>query len=708
MLTRRCDDQVQSSVDTWAISREVAERHRRAIETVMSVGGPAWSVRDLSVEDEADSRAATFVAGCYDADEVLIGHRPWTARLATERSAPDRVRLDLRHGVLERRVEGADGSTLIERRFVSAADPTIGVQSIRRHPPGDRSDDRRSERDPAGSSPRHLRWTPVETAERIDHARCATAIAWCDAAVGTSTDGDGELTRIAAVASDVPDVETEAHRRVRLARDQGLEELERAHRRIWRRRWAGADTEFDGDRELERSVRFATYRLLELECAEPDVIPVEPARPDELALGARGLTGTAYRGHVFWDTDVFALPALSSIAPSTARRLLDYRWNRLDAAIARARAEGRPGARFPWESATTGDEVTPTEMVGLDGRRIEILTGELELHITADLAWAVWNHVNWSGDERYLATRGLRVLVESARYWASRVELDAGGAAHVRDVIGPDEYHVHVDDNTFTNVMVRHNLQVAAHVAGRFGAVEPPERSRWLELADALVDGFDRTTGCYEQFAGYFALDDVLAAGIAPPPMSADALVGTEVIRRIQVIKQPDVLMAYHLVPHLMRGASLEANIDHYHPRTAHGSSLSPAISAACLFRAGRAAEALRWLRLAADLDLADVTGTTPGGLHLATIGGVWQAVTHGVLGIRARESDLVVDPLVPDELGRVTHRFGYRRHVVTVEVDGDDGSIESSGPVTVTIGGEARTGRSLRIERTGGVWQWT
>ncbi len=705
VLSPTRDDQLESSVDAWAISRDVTGRDRRAIETLTSVGGPAWSVRDLSVEDEVDSRAAAFVAGCYDHADVLIGHRPWTIRLAAGRAGPERVRLDLRHGVLERTVEATDGSTLVEHRFVSAADPMIGVQRIRRLGPSGHEGEQVRDCDSTPPAARDLEWSRVETAVRIDDEWCSTAIVSCDAHVEARADGDHDHVRIAAVASGGPDVEAEARRRVLMARRRGIPELERAHRRVWRRRWAGADTEFDGDRELERSVRFATYRLLELEC--PDVPVDESNTPAELALGARGLTGTAYRGHVFWDTDVFALPALSSLAPATARRLLDYRWNRLGTAVARARAEGRPGARFPWESATTGLEVTPTEMIGLDGRPIEILTGKLELHITADIAWAIWNHVNWSGDERYLATRGLRLLVEAARYWTARVELDGDGSVHVRDVIGPDEYHVHVDDNTFTNVMIRHNLEIAARVAARFEAVDASERARWLDLADALVDGFDRATGRYEQFTGYFALDDVLATGIAPPPMSADALVGTDVIRRIQVIKQPDVLMAYHLVPHLMDGASLDANIDHYHPRTAHGSSLSPAIAAACLFRARRTEDAMRWLRLAADLDLCDVTGTTPGGLHLATIGGVWQAVTYGVLGIRARESDLLLDPVVPDELGRVSHRFGYRRRVVTVEVDGDHATIESSGPVTITVAGEARTGRSLRIERVGGVWQW-
>ena len=292
-------------------------------------------------------------------------------------------------------------------------------------------------------------------------------------------EGD-HLERVATYVSGpeaMPDTE-EALRRLDGALDAGFEGLLAFHRRRWAERWDCADIRIEGDDELQRLVRFALFHLM---ASAPE--------SGEAVVGARGLTGPAYRGHVFWDADVFVLPFLAATNAPAARAMLEYRIRRLGAARQSAAEHGRAGARFPWESAGSGSDVTPSHAYDHFGRVVPIRTGELEEHIVADVAWAA------AMLHRLDRRPGLRAR---ARPGAPRRDgailgvarpVRPGRAAHIYGVIGPDEYHEPVDDNAFTNVMARWNLRRAAATAE--GVVPDEERRRWTELAAALVDGFD-------------------------------------------------------------------------------------------------------------------------------------------------------------------------------------------------------------------------
>jgi trehalose/maltose hydrolase-like predicted phosphorylase len=455
----------------------------------------------------------------------------------------------------------------------------------------------------------------------------------------------------------------------------GFDRLLAEHREEWARRWADAEVRIEGDPEAELAARFATFHLL---AAAPD--------EGEAAVGARGLTGRAYGGHVFWDADVFVLPALVAIRPAAARAMLEYRIRRLPAARAAAAAEGRRGARFPWESAADGTDVTPGHITGRHGEPIPVRTGEEQEHIVADVAWAAWLYATWTGDGAFLTGAGRRLLIETARYWASRIRCDEDGRGHIEHVMGPDEYHEVVDDNTYTNVMARWNLRRAAEL---LDAGEAAEATSWRELADAMVDGYHPQHGLYEQFAGYWDLEPLLAADVATPPFAADLLLGNARVAASQLIKQPDVIMLHHLVPDETVNSSLAADLAYYEPRTTHGSSLSPAIYAAQLARAGRPDDALELFRLAAHLDLDDITGTTAGGLHLATMGGIWQALAQGFLGLRVTETILEIDPSLPATWDALSLRFRVLGHPVGVRADHDHVTLACTEPLTVRIAGE-------------------
>jgi trehalose/maltose hydrolase-like predicted phosphorylase len=436
----------------------------------------------------------------------------------------------------------------------------------------------------------------------------------------------------------------------------------------------------EGDPDSELAARFALFHLL---AAAPD--------RGEAAVGARGLTGPAYGGHVFWDADVYVLPALAAMRPDAARAMLEYRIRRLPAARAHAREQGHRGARFPWESAHDGSDVTPRHYRGPRGQTIPIRTGQHEEHIVADVAWAACEYAAWTGDTAFLAGTGRDLVVDTARYWASRIRVDSNGNGHLYGLIGPDEYHEVVDDNAFTNIMARWNLRRAAQLVEQSGG-DATEAVEWRRLADGLVDGWDPTTSLYEQFAGYWDLEPLLVTGIAEPPVAADVLLGAQRVRGSQLIKQPDVLMLHHLIPDEVRPGSLATNLAFYDPRTAHGSSLSPAIHASLFARAGRPDRALDLFRVAARLDLDDLTGTTAGGLHLATMGGVWQALAYGFLGLRPHGNVLDIDPCLPTSWEALSLRLHFGGEPIGVRADHGAVAVSCRRPISVRIAAKDTT----------------
>jgi trehalose/maltose hydrolase-like predicted phosphorylase len=252
-------------------------------------------------------------------------------------------------------------------------------------------------------------------------------------------------------------------------------------------------------------------------------------------------------------------------------------------------------------------------------------------------------------------------------------------------VIGPDEYHEDVDDNAFTNVMARWNLRRGADLADELGLA--PEAADWRQIAAKLIDGWDAETRLYEQFADYWSLEPLLADEVAVPPFAADALLGGARVRRSQLIKQADVLMLHHLVPEEVEPGSLRPNLSFYDPRTTHGSSLSPATHAALLARCGEPDRALLPFRMAARLDLDDLSGTTAGGLHLATMGGLWQSLAYGFCGLRPGRDFLDIDPRLPSDWSALTLHLVFHGAPVRIRAEHDRVVVDCTAPLTVRIG---------------------
>ena len=317
------------------------------------------------------------------------------------------------------------------------------------------------------------------------------------------------------------------------------------------------------------------------------------AAPDagEAAVGARGLTGPGVpRSRVLGRRRLRA-PFLAAIRPAAARAMLEYRIRRLPAARAAAAAAGRRGARFPWESAATGRDVTPRSVRGRNGELVPIRTGAARrAHRRRRRVGGV--RLRRLDRRRRVPARApaATLIVETARYWAQPGRgIDGDGRGHLYGVIGPDEYHELVDDNAYTNVMARWNLRAPPTRGRPPWRRRPPRPRRWRRLGGTLVDGYDPATGVYEQFAGFFGLEPLLIADVAPPPgrrrPPARSASGSPARRSSS---RPTSSMLHHLVPDEVAPGSLGPNLAYYEPRTAHGSSLSPAIHAALLARAGQ------------------------------------------------------------------------------------------------------------------------
>ncbi|MDP2307768.1 MAG: glycoside hydrolase family 65 [Pseudomonadota bacterium] len=463
----------------------------------------------------------------------------------------------------------------------------------------------------------------------------------------------------------------------------GLDRAAYEHSLACRTRVDALTVTLEGDFPLQQALAFATHHL------------VAAANPEDehVSIGARALTGPVYMGHVFWDTELWLQPVYVLTWPRAARALSMYRWHTLPAARDRARQMGYRGALYAWESADTGADVTPPLVVLPDGLVSPVLSGAMEHHISADVAWAAWHYWTWTGDDTYLQQAGAEVILETARFWASRGAMGPDGRFHIRHVIGPDEYHEDVDDNAYTNGMAAWNLQRGAEVArvlakrwpGRWRALmteldlTPEEIATWEPLAAAMHIGFDPSTGLIEQFTGYFGLEDIDLRPHEPRTLPVDVLLGSPRVRGSQLIKQADVVLLLQLLGDRFPPDVHEANFRYYEPRTAHGSSLSPPIYALAAARLGDFATADRYLRQTAAIDLLD--GNAAGGIHIGALGGLWQAFVFGYGGLEIGADGPTLSPRLPPWLRRLSFRLTWRERRYRAEVDMAGGRLVPEGP---------------------------
>jgi kojibiose phosphorylase len=751
----------------WVLIEEgfnLAREHE--IESLFAVSNGYIGSRASLTEGSSMSAPATFIAGVFDIDPEraipeLAAAPDWMqfrgliggteSKVEGSTVLDHRRILDLRQGIWRRvrRFEDPSGRVTHIRgmRLVSLADRHLLVQTALITPENysDRMDFETAIVPPV-ARPGYLEMLEVsstpgyETGIAILDLRTRTGVRAAFAARSRLRPlGDGEhappikysrdrkerweaevrmgqtyrLERVVAVYTsrdtDRPAEAAAEHLREALA--DGVDAIIAAHIKAWEERWRWSDVEIEGDRDAQRAIRFACYHLIG--AANPD--------DERVSIGARALTGPSYKGHVFWDTEIYMLPFYTFTHPASARALLMYRYHTLPGAREKARNMGYSGAMYAWESADTGDETTPPFVIMPNGEVVPVLSGLQEHHITADVAYAVWQYWKATGDDEFFERAGAEIMLETARFWASRTEREDDGRYHIRRIVGPDEYHETVDDNAFTNVMAQWNLERGLEtarllterwperfkeLAGRL-SLSKGELREWETLAERMYTGFDPHTGLFEQHRGYFGLEYIDLAEHAERAFPMDVVLGRERTQRSQVVKQADVLMLVYLLWDRFSPAVREANFLYYEPRTSHGSSLSPSIHALLAARLSPGDEALRYFRQAAEIDLANNMGNAAGGVHAAAIGGLWQAVVSGFAGMRMEEEALAFDPHLPSAWRALRFRVQYRGQHLSIRVDGPgvEIAVEGTQPVKVRVGDTAPLtvlpGRTARWEQS-------
>ncbi|MGG6266743.1 glycoside hydrolase family 65 protein [Leptolyngbya sp. AN03gr2] len=452
----------------------------------------------------------------------------------------------------------------------------------------------------------------------------------------------------------------------RLVKVSSYATLFAAHITAWAITWKNADITIEGDPKAQISIRYNLFQLM----------IAAPRRDDRVSIPAKTLSGFAYRGHVFWDTEIFIVPLFALTQPTIAKNLLTYRYHTLSGARRKAKELGYEGALYSWESAATGDEVTPRWVPGAKGELIRIWCGDIEYHIAADVAYGVWQYWRITGDDEWMRDYGAEILLETAKFWASRVEWN-GERYEINDVIGPDENHEHVNNNAFTNAMAQWNLSSAIMLWDWLARSYPSTAVRLQQQLDLNVDRFSAWTAIaqnltisanpetklIEQCDGFFDLIDVNLADYEPRSKSMQALLGVEPTNQRQILKQPDVLMLLYLLRQQFDHETLQANWDYYTPRTDHvyGSSLGPAVHAILACDLNKADEAYEHFMRSALVDLEDVRGNAAEGIHAASAGGVWQAIIFGFAGIRITEFGLVACANLPAHWTRLKFRLCWQ-----------------------------------------------
>lgn len=449
------------------------------------------------------------------------------------------------------------------------------------------------------------------------------------------------------------------------------------HIKAWKRLWQKADILIEGTANLQQNLRFNIYHMLI--CAHAD--------NGFSSIGARTLSGEGYRGHIFWDTEIFLMPFYLFTFPEVAKNIILYRYRRLDKARGLAKKAGYSGAMFPWESADTGGEETPEWAKDLDGSIIKILTHKMEHHITSDIAYAVYKYYVATGEEGFMRDLGYEIMFASARFWASRVELDKKNKRYrIKGVIGPDEFHVNVNDNAYTNMMAKWNLFTANKLYHNVKKAFPSvyqglqkklslthkEVKEWKKIASLLSVNINKDK-VIEQFDGYFRLKKIQLNDFDENGMPVlSRKIKTKLMDKTQFVKQPDALMLFHLLRDVYSFNTKKVNYDFYIKRILHKSSLSPSVTSIIACECRDMFRAYNLFNAALRTDISDLFGNTKEGIHGANLGGTWQAVVFGFAGVSVSKEKLCINPRMPNTWRKMVFSLLWRGNTVKLGITND------------------------------------
>ncbi len=469
----------------------------------------------------------------------------------------------------------------------------------------------------------------------------------------------------------------------RMVRD-GFDSLVTKQRDHLDRFWDRADIRVESPEtpRIQQAVRWNLFQLAQASW-----------RTEGAGIPAKGLTGQGYEGHYFWDTEIYVLPFLSYTQPRIARNLLRFRHSMLDHARERARDVSQRGALFPWRTIN-GKEASAN-----------VQSGTAQYHINADIAYAISRYSNVRGDVGLLGEIGAEILVETARLWEDLGFYGDDGKFHIHSVTGPDEYTTVVNDNTYTNLMARLNLNFAAATVRRLReerpgdytalvhqvALQRDEVDSWERAAAAMYVPFDEERGIHLQDDTFLEREVWDIASTPPETFPLMLHYHPLVIYRMQVLKQADIVLAMFLLGDEFSDEQKRRNYEYYDPLTTGDSSLSACVQSIIAAEIGKEPEALEYFRYALLMDLANVAGNVSNGVHIASAAGVWSSLVFGFGGVRDFEGRLSFRPNLPHvwTVLAFSLRFSDRQIRVHLTHDEERYLIDEGAPLEVTIRGE-------------------
>ncbi len=449
--------------------------------------------------------------------------------------------------------------------------------------------------------------------------------------------------------------------------------------KIWKKYWEDQNIVIEGNDYDQLAIRFAEYHLKVM----------TPAHDNRCGIAAKGLSGEGYKGHSFWDTEIFILPFYTYSNPEIARKLLEYRYLSINGAREKAKINGYEGAMYPWESAWLEDgEVTPVwgAVDIITGKATKIWSGFIEQHITADITFAVWQYYMITNDEDFMEKYGYEIMFDTAIFWASRLEWnDDKQRYHINEVIGPDEYKEHVDNDAFTNWLAYWTIETAIEYYNKL-------KSNKLEIFEAINKKLDLVRS-YDKWI------EKLPKIYLPLPRELDNIIpqndtflslkdidltkyknqthvgsmfqdyNLDQVNKMQVIKQADVVMLLYLLEHKFSKEVKKANYDYYEKRTLHDSSLSLSTHSILASDIDEKELAYKLFNGATKIDLGENMKTSDHGIHAASLGGIWQIVVNGFGGVRMIGGNLRINPKLPESWEKLSFSFIWKNNKINVNL---------------------------------------
>ncbi len=458
----------------------------------------------------------------------------------------------------------------------------------------------------------------------------------------------------------LPSLRDQVHLALASARRTGWDGLLKAQREYLADVWERADIELHGDAALQQAVRFALFQVVQA-----------AARAELRAIPAKGLTGSGYDGHTFWDMDAYTLPVLTYTLPQAARDALLWRHSTLDLAESRARELGLKGATFPWRTIR-GQECSAYWPAGTAA-----------FHINGDVADAVRRYLAATDDHEFEVGTALELLVTTARLWRSLGHHDAQGGFRIERVTGPDEYTALVDNNVYTNLMAARNMEVAADLvvrhmrhATQLGVTEE-EIASWRDAAAAIVVPFDKHARITQQCNGFTRLRPWDFEDTPPEDYPLLLHYHNYMLYSSRVVKQADLVFAIYLFGDRWDAEQKARDFAFYESVTVRDSSLSAAVQGVVAAELGHLDLAWDYLTETAFIDLRDLAFNTRDGVHLAALSGVWHVVVAGFGGMRDYGDTLSFAPRLPARLTRLSFGLVYRGRRFRVEVRPEEATYE-------------------------------